>query len=472
MTTEDDLFFGAKNVSEEQSPQVEPANLRPLPGGSNRPRRLHKSMQTEAEKKAPTAASENEVASVATLSPPSPEVLHSQIQFAHSYIDLAEFSTPLLKLAVEVRSMPKHSNTNMLFHDCCRALEYFTQFLQKQQVPTNKIIIARYLLCTFLDEAILSTPWGSHSRWISQSLLNQFHNESHGGDKFFAIIEQLSTETDKNNDLLELCFHCLAAGFQGKYRLQTNGKDSITSIKSNLFQLITASSGTFEPSLSPRWEGVKTKTNTLTDQLSFIVVCLLAAGLMLAVYMSLLFSLNQLSDPILVQASSIGNNIPQLIRKSRLETIQPIQPIQYDLRRQLLSDIQDDTITIEDHFPSQKIIVYADSIFQPGTAIVDGNHISLLKRIASALSDTKGNIKITGHTDNSPIRSVHYPSNWHLSKSRAVAVADILSRLLANNRISEIEGLGDNAPVVLNDSAENRAKNRRIEITLFAKTAQ
>ena len=91
-----------------------------------------------------------------------------------------------------------------------------------------------------------------------------------------------------------------------------------------------------------------------------------------------------------------------------------------------------------------------------------------MKRVAHALSQVKGQILITGHTDNQPIRSMRFPSNWHLSQERADAVRDILaSNGVGADRI-RAEGRADGEPVVDNTTPANRALNRRVEVILFA----
>ncbi len=87
---------------------------------------------------------------------------------------------------------------------------------------------------------------------------------------------------------------------------------------------------------------------------------------------------------------------------------------------------------------------------------------------AEALAQVPGKVLVTGHTDNQPIRTVRFPSNWHLSDERANAVRAILvSRNVAAERINA-EGRADGEPVVVNDTPANRARNRRVEITLMA----
>ena len=90
-----------------------------------------------------------------------------------------------------------------------------------------------------------------------------------------------------------------------------------------------------------------------------------------------------------------------------------------------------------------------------------------MQRIGAALEEVGGRIVVTGHTDNQPIRSVQFPSNWHLSQDRAREVVSILETIVKDQSRLESEGRGDTEPVAQNDSAEGRALNRRVEVMLY-----
>jgi type VI secretion system protein ImpK len=88
-------------------------------------------------------------------------------------------------------------------------------------------------------------------------------------------------------------------------------------------------------------------------------------------------------------------------------------------------------------------------------------------RIAEALAKISGAVLVTGHTDNVPLRTARFPSNWHLSEERARSVRDLLvARGVQPERI-KAEGRADGEPIASNDTPANRALNRRVEITLL-----
>ncbi|MFT3858226.1 MAG: type VI secretion system protein TssL, long form [Aquabacterium sp.] len=113
------------------------------------------------------------------------------------------------------------------------------------------------------------------------------------------------------------------------------------------------------------------------------------------------------------------------------------------------------------------ITLRGDGLFEAGSASLSENREAIMTRIAQALVRVPGNILITGHTDNQPIRSMRFPSNWHLSQERADTVRDLLeSNGVAKERIRS-EGRADGEPVVDNTTPANRALNRRVEVILF-----
>lgn len=108
-----------------------------------------------------------------------------------------------------------------------------------------------------------------------------------------------------------------------------------------------------------------------------------------------------------------------------------------------------------------------EGLFASGSGEVDAAQIPLLETVARALNQVRGAVLITGHTDDRPIRTLKFPSNWQLSQRRADAVREILGRIVAPDRLTA-EGRADSEPLAANDTAANRALNRRVEIALLA----
>ena len=86
------------------------------------------------------------------------------------------------------------------------------------------------------------------------------------------------------------------------------------------------------------------------------------------------------------------------------------------------------------------------------------------------IQKTSNHVRVEGHTDNVPINTKRFPSNWELSTSRAVNVIKyfIRQRKVKPQRLSAV-GYGESKPVFSNDTPENRARNRRVEIVIVTK---
>ena len=98
--------------------------------------------------------------------------------------------------------------------------------------------------------------------------------------------------------------------------------------------------------------------------------------------------------------------------------------------------------------------------------MVESGDAPLLQKIGTALGRETGTIVVTGYTDNQPIHTLQFPSNFELSTSRAQAAAAILDQTVGEESRITAQGMGDADPVGDNNTAAGRAQNRRIEILL------
>ncbi len=117
-------------------------------------------------------------------------------------------------------------------------------------------------------------------------------------------------------------------------------------------------------------------------------------------------------------------------------------------------------------------MVLVDSLlFESGKADLKYESRELLVDIAEVLNEVDNQIVIEGHTDNVPISTYMFASNWELSTARAVVVTRFLVESSGINpvRISA-QGYGEYRPIVLNDTAENKSKNRRVNVLILNKS--
>jgi len=136
------------------------------------------------------------------------------------------------------------------------------------------------------------------------------------------------------------------------------------------------------------------------------------------------------------------------------------------IRNELAKEIEAGKAEVERDGARIIIRLAEQGSFRSGSADLQPGFISLLKSVGDTVGKAQGRVFIEGHTDNVPVvYNDRFKSNWDLSGARAGAVADYMTGNtgLASGRVS-VSGYADTRPIDSNDSAEGRAKNRRIEV--------
>ncbi len=375
---------------------------------------------------------------------------------------LVAAASPLLSAAPRIRSMTQHANPAGLKDALADGVRKFEAQARSEGLPNEQVIAARYILCTLLDESAASTPWGSSGVWANQSLLVMFHNETWGGEKVFQLMSKLAENVGANRNLLELMYVVLSFGFEGRYRVLNDGRAQLESVRTRLAQMLKGGKGDVERSLSPRWEGVPARNARLGHGLPMWVIMSLAALVLMIVYFAMRMSINGHSDPVFSALQSLD------VKAAPATTPAPPPPpaAAPRLANILKPDIDAGLVQVKDLADRSIVIIKGDGFFEPGGAVLSDKVMPLLARIQGALVKIPGQVLITGHTDNQPIRTLRFPSNWHLSQQRAESVKQMLAANIDPKRL-RAEGRADAEPVENNATAPGRAKNRRVEITLF-----
>lgn len=111
--------------------------------------------------------------------------------------------------------------------------------------------------------------------------------------------------------------------------------------------------------------------------------------------------------------------------------------------------------------------------FEPGIADINPRVFPALKGIGKLINKIPNAVRVEGHSDNIPISTPKFPSNWELSIARAV---NVTKYLIEHANVSPLRlsaaGYGDSKPLIPNDTAKHRAKNRRVEIVLLREDAR
>ena len=137
------------------------------------------------------------------------------------------------------------------------------------------------------------------------------------------------------------------------------------------------------------------------------------------------------------------------------------------LRRLLKQEIKEGQIDVETTARTILIRIREKGSFASGSALLNTSFVGVIDKIASALTQIEGKIAVEGHTDNVPINTFAYPSNWDLSAARSVAVVRRMLDIapLQPTRVTA-SGFADTRPQAINSTLEGRARNRRVEIVV------
>ena len=376
------------------------------------------------------------------------------------YNPLIEAAKPVLILANSMQQTTSQLSTDSLINKFSLLINNFEENAEKNGAKYDAIQAAKYCLCTFVDELAVRAGWADET-WSKNSLLVSFYDETWGGERFFEIIQNLKQDSDKNIDLLEFMYLCLQFGYKGKYQVLNNGELEIDKIKRDLLALIHSKRPDQTVNLFKHNPII---TNNIQRKrrlaIPLWVVGVLGAVALGVGYFTMQWSLGDKFNTASIKVNSL--KLPSAITKQQdaQNTVR--------LRPLLENEIARKLVSVEDSQDRSTVTILGDGLFESGSAQIQDQYYPVLAAVSQALDSVEGQIIVTGYTDNQPIQSLNFPSNWHLSQARADAVKEILLNYVKNGgtRIRS-EGRGSTDPVAPNDTLENRAKNRRVEITLF-----
>jgi len=377
---------------------------------------------------------------------------------------LVRAANAMLALVVPLRFVPTPPDMEVLRERLTQEMRVFEAAARASHADAETVAAARYALCTFLDETISSTPWGG-GVWNSRSLLVAFHNEAWGGEKFFLILQRLSQDPRANLDLLELMYLCLSLGMQGRYRVLDRGQEQLATLRERLLLMIHRQHGPREQDLSPRWRGAIEPQRSMLRRVPLWVLAAAAGVLLLVLQLTYSWLLNRASDPVFAQLGGLRVAPPP---RSAVAPAPAQGPAPVRVAGFLAPEIAEGLVGVTETADRSTVTLRGDGVFASGSADVARKFEPLLLRIGDALKTVPGKVVVIGHTDNTkPALSARLPSNFDLSKARARTVAAMLAERSGPPQRYSSEGRGEAEPVAPNDSAANRARNRRVDIVVL-----
>lgn len=374
-----------------------------------------------------------------------------QIKAAHN--PLLEAATPLLRALADT---PLHLDGATAVA-AWRALlvseiTAFQQLCDKADIAWKPMTIARYCLCTALDEAANRTRWGDGALWAARSLQVEFEGEAEGGEKFFLLVGRLATDPQAYADVLEVLYRILGLGFEGRYSVAEDGKRHLDRIRQRLLTLLNSVRDPVPLALSPHGQDAQRgRLRMLRAVPVWLSASLAALGLcgMFAWYKyHLLLAQDQLQQriaAIAVQASP-----------------RPVAHLAAFLKDEIAAGL----VAVIESGQTSTVVFKGDSMFVAGADDISSTAQPMLDKVAREIARVDGRVNVVGHTDSVPMHSAQFPDNQALSEHRAAAVSAYLqAHGIAASRLS-VSGRGDTQPVTGNATPAQRARNRRVEIVV------
>ena len=450
--------------------------IRPTPGG-RRPRgTAATSPPAQAPLRAPTP-----------VAPPiqTPPNVPTQTAFSAGEIagcnPILTLITPLLTLVGKVKLADQHPNLDEFHRYAVDQIKYYQSSSWGFEDDAETSSYISYALCSLVDETVQNTPWGLNSDWGRKSLLITFHQEAWGGEKFFQFLQHFMQRPSASLMLLELYYTCLSLGFEGEHRGKNNGRHNLDILKDDVYVAISRQRNTVDIALSPAWVGISEEAQGINRHLPLWIIAVGTAAILLITYLLLMWQINTFSDISMTKLAIAGRAEVITVDPSNLEQMYLVEEVsavpQLDLIKQsvdyveLLSEplnqeVSDGIVEIIDEETITRVRLRHAKLFASGSANVSKGFEPLIAKIGELLTDLDKTILVVGHSDNIPMRSGRYTSNWALSTARAESVQRLLISELQPKVKVIAEGVADSDPLVANNSAENRALNRRVEIHL------
>ena len=171
------------------------------------------------------------------------------------------------------------------------------------------------------------------------------------------------------------------------------------------------------------------------------------------------------------QQSETLDDSPEAMERAKQQVIQEkLEEIQAEadsIKKTLQSEIEQGMVTVETQGFRIVIRINEKGSFSSASAKLQPGFEPVMNKITQSVAESEGKVIVAGHTDDIPIKTIMYRSNWELSSSRAVTVAQYMleKKQIDPNRFL-IEGHADTHALVPNDSPQNRAINRRVEVVI------
>ncbi len=159
-------------------------------------------------------------------------------------------------------------------------------------------------------------------------------------------------------------------------------------------------------------------------------------------------------DPILEAKRKAQEKKMKIVAKDILRVLEPL--------------VKEGQVRVTQSSRGVAVEINASVLFASGEAVLEKSSIKALTAVGQVLAGIDNDVQVEGHSDNEPISTAQYPSNWELSSARASSVVRLFTQNGVKGSRLEVIGYADNRPVASNETAEGRARNRRVTVMILA----
>ncbi|MER9257688.1 type IVB secretion system protein IcmH/DotU [Mesorhizobium sp. M0619] len=392
---------------------------------------------------------------------------------AHPNVLVNAFS-PLLEFAPELENAQPPENPEALRTRLLDELVRCRDTTMAQGSSLERADQAAWLVAALLDDLALNTPWGGASAWPRQPLVVMLRGDVDAGAQFFARLEELERHPNRDREMLELQYHCMALGFRGKYRVPgRSGDRSLNAVRVAAARFLRDSDGEGAP-LSPNWKGVIASDEPQRFIVPIWVMVAAAAVIATAIHIGLSMSLSSQA----VELSALVRALPpptrtDVTRASPKVDAPPPVAVDFALLPEFQAAAPDElkrALSGTESVSLARLVIQASNpeLFQSSRAQLTDGFDPLIASVAKVILENQeliGDITVVGHTDGVPLQKTNpLSTNQRLSEARAAEIADILVQNGVPKERVRSEGRAATDPVADDGTREGRALNRRVEV--------
>lgn len=381
---------------------------------------------------------------------------------------ILDAARPLLLLLSNVRIARQVPQVAPLMDSVVKGIDTFEATLRGNGTSDEQVRTAKYIVCATADDIVQNLPSTDRLLWTQYSMLSRYFQMRDSGVGFFDELAKLRTNPTLNFDLLSLMHACLSLGFEGKFRV-AGGDVPLQQTRRDLYQMLRNLKSRTTADIGPHWRGQDIPPEHVRRSVPLWAIGCGALGLLLLSFMSFRWLLGDAAEATATKMTTLDPGTEIAIKR---EVFTPPEPVVVPettqlqrIREQLADDIAANRLSAD--YAGKDIVVRLlnDSAFDKGKATLHETFVSAISRAASALNKEQGEVRVVGHSDDTPLRStVEFKDNQDLSEKRAQAVALLLTPGITEPLRIKTIGVADTQPLDPAKTPEARAKNRRVEI--------